>query len=173
MQAIPMPPRISRSDTPVTPVHELATQLEEAERDLLEALVALKAIGSRCQRLLTTFAELRACIASSQTGEPLACGCDFSDIGAIRGLEPAPASRGAIAGTACGHGSEAGSIDRLTPREIEVLILIASGQSNAAIARALGLSLRTVERHINNLYRKIDAENKADATAYALRHHLA
>ncbi len=61
----------------------------------------------------------------------------------------------------------------LTDREIEVLRLIAGGRSNKEIASELCLSIRTVERHINNLYRKIDAQNKADATAFALRHDLA
>jgi DNA-binding NarL/FixJ family response regulator len=51
-----------------------------------------------------------------------------------------------------------------------VLRLIAAGKSNQQIADALVLSLRTVERHITNLYAKIGAHGKADATAYALRH---
>jgi pimeloyl-ACP methyl ester carboxylesterase len=58
----------------------------------------------------------------------------------------------------------------LTHRETEVLGLIAAGNSNQQIADALVLSLRTVERHITNLYAKIGAHGKADATAYALRH---
>jgi DNA-binding CsgD family transcriptional regulator len=56
----------------------------------------------------------------------------------------------------------------LTARETEVLRLIASGQSNAEIAAELTLSVRTVERHIGNLYGKIGARGRADATAYAL-----
>jgi pimeloyl-ACP methyl ester carboxylesterase/DNA-binding CsgD family transcriptional regulator len=59
---------------------------------------------------------------------------------------------------------------KLTPREREVLHLIAAGRSNQQIADDLVLSLRTVERHITNLYGKIGAHGKADATAYALRH---
>ena len=59
---------------------------------------------------------------------------------------------------------------RLSPREAEVLHLIAAGRSNQQIADTLVLSLRTVERHITNLYGKIGAHGKADATAYALRH---
>lgn len=61
----------------------------------------------------------------------------------------------------------------LTAREVEVLRLIASGKSNKVIALTLSLSIRTVERHINNIYRKIDAQNKAEATAWALRNALA
>ncbi len=60
----------------------------------------------------------------------------------------------------------------LTPREVEVLRLIAAGQSNREIAAALSVSPRTIERHIEHLYRKIGAHSKAEATAYAFRHHL-
>lgn len=64
------------------------------------------------------------------------------------------------------------SPDRLTAREIEVLRLVASGQTNQEIAAELSLSVRTVERHIGNLYGKIGARGRADATAYALRQGL-
>jgi predicted ATPase/DNA-binding CsgD family transcriptional regulator len=60
----------------------------------------------------------------------------------------------------------------LTSREAEVLRLVAQGQSNKEIAAELVLSVRTVERHITNLYGKIDARGKADATAYAIHHGL-
>ncbi|MCZ6707606.1 MAG: alpha/beta fold hydrolase [Chloroflexi bacterium] len=60
----------------------------------------------------------------------------------------------------------------LTPREREVIELLARGDSNQEIAHALGLSVRTVERHVENLYRKIAARGRADAIAYALRHDL-
>jgi DNA-binding CsgD family transcriptional regulator len=60
----------------------------------------------------------------------------------------------------------------LTSREVEVLRLVARGQSNKEIAAELVLSVRTVERHITNLYAKIDARGKADATAYAIHHGL-
>ena len=60
----------------------------------------------------------------------------------------------------------------LSPREAEILRLLALGGSNHQIARALGLSPRTVQRHIANIYLKIGAHNKADAAAYALRHRL-
>ena len=51
--------------------------------------------------------------------------------------------------------------------------LLAAGESNGEIARRLGLSTHTIERHVANIYRKIDARGRADATAYALRHGLA
>ena len=77
----------------------------------------------------------------------------------------APATRG---------GHVAGSTgDVLTPRELEVLRLVAAGSSNGEIAAALGLSINTVERHVGNVYRKIDARGRADATAFAIRRGLA
>lgn len=64
---------------------------------------------------------------------------------------------------------------RLTPREAQVLHLIAGGESNQSIALGLGLSLRTVERHTANLYLKIGVDGPAARTAaanYAFRHGL-
>ena len=66
-----------------------------------------------------------------------------------------------------------GTTQRLTPRELEVLRLIAAGESNGQIAASLDRSINTVERHVANLYRKIDARGRADATAYAIRNGLA
>jgi pimeloyl-ACP methyl ester carboxylesterase/DNA-binding CsgD family transcriptional regulator len=60
----------------------------------------------------------------------------------------------------------------LTPRETEVLRLIAAGRTNREISDELVLSVRTVARHITNVYAKIGARSKAEATAYAFRHHL-
>jgi DNA-binding CsgD family transcriptional regulator len=56
---------------------------------------------------------------------------------------------------------------------VEVLGLLARGETNAQIAVALGLSINTVERHVANLYRKIDARGRAEASAFAVRNGLA
>ena len=56
----------------------------------------------------------------------------------------------------------------LTPREREVLALLASGKSNREIAELLVLSTRTVERHVLNIYGKIEVANRSQATAFAL-----
>jgi DNA-binding CsgD family transcriptional regulator len=56
-------------------------------------------------------------------------------------------------------------------RLLDVLREVAAGKSNMEIAAALSISGRTVDRHIANLYMKIDAHNKADA-AYAFRNGL-
>jgi len=62
--------------------------------------------------------------------------------------------------------------DELTPRELDVLRLVAGGDANAEVAQRLGLSVHTVERHLTNLYPKIGARGRADATAYAIRHGI-
>ena len=61
----------------------------------------------------------------------------------------------------------------LSPRETEVLRLLADGESNGQIAARLGISINTVERHVVNLYRKIDARGRAEATAWAIRNGVA
>lgn len=61
----------------------------------------------------------------------------------------------------------------LSRREAEVLRLLAAGRCNRAIAATLCLSPGTVQRHVANAYLKIGAHNRAEATAYALRHGLA
>lgn len=62
--------------------------------------------------------------------------------------------------------------DGLTEREVEVLRLLATGLSSKEIGAALVLSVRTVERHIANLYLKTGTHGRAQATAYALSHGL-
>ena len=54
-----------------------------------------------------------------------------------------------------------------------MLGLLATGQSNRRIAQVLCLSPRTVQRHVANVYLKIGAHCRAEATAHALRHGLA
>jgi ATP/maltotriose-dependent transcriptional regulator MalT len=61
---------------------------------------------------------------------------------------------------------------RLTPRELQVLRLVATGKTNRAIADTLVVSERTVDRHVSNIFTKLDVASRAAATAYAYRHRL-
>ena len=60
----------------------------------------------------------------------------------------------------------------LTPRELEVLGLIAAGKTNKVIARELFLSEKTVDRHVSNIFLKLGVSSRAAATAYAFTHKL-
>ena len=57
----------------------------------------------------------------------------------------------------------------LTPRELEVLALLAEGMSNKAIARRLGISVHTAKFHVGALIDKFDAVGRTDAVAHAAR----
>jgi DNA-binding CsgD family transcriptional regulator len=61
----------------------------------------------------------------------------------------------------------------LTAREAEVLRLLSAHRSNREIAEELVLSVRTVERHLSNIFAKIDAHNRREARAFAGHHGLA
>jgi DNA-binding NarL/FixJ family response regulator len=63
--------------------------------------------------------------------------------------------------------------DELTPREVEVLKLIAAGLSNAEIADALVVSAATVKTHINRIFSKTGARDRAQAVRYAYQHGIA
>lgn len=60
----------------------------------------------------------------------------------------------------------------LTDRELEVLRLVASGRTNQAIAEVLVLSVKTVDRHVSNIFTKLGVSSRSAATAYAYRHHV-
>ena len=57
----------------------------------------------------------------------------------------------------------------LTPRERDVLVLLAEGASNKAIARQLGISVHTAKFHVGSLLEKFDATGRTDVVAHAAR----
>ena len=61
---------------------------------------------------------------------------------------------------------------RLTLREVQVLRLVAAGKTNSAVAAELFLSERTVERHLSNIFTKLDLSTRTAATAWAYEHGL-
>jgi DNA-binding NarL/FixJ family response regulator len=64
------------------------------------------------------------------------------------------------------------SAGQLTAREVQVLCLVATGKTNRAIAAGLGISEKTVARHVSNIFTKLDLSSRAAATAYAYQHGL-
>lgn len=70
------------------------------------------------------------------------------------------------------HPSPQPTIEELTPREYEVLELVAQGATNAEIAAQLGISENTVKFHMKNILQKLHASNRAEVVAYALKSGL-
>ena len=66
----------------------------------------------------------------------------------------------------------AGESHGLTPRELEVLRLIAAGNSNREIAAELVISEHTVARHAQNIYAKLGVSSRTAASAFAFSHDL-
>jgi len=90
-------------------------------------------------------------------------------------LDPAVQQRllTAVLETAPASPTEGELPDDLTPREVEVLKLIASGLSNAEIAAELVVSAATVKTHVNRIFYKTGARDRAQAVRYAYRHGIA
>lgn len=84
-------------------------------------------------------------------------------------LAPAqvPVARGAAVG-----GTEAAEVDKLSPREREILQFIARGQSNKEIARALELAESTVKIHVQNMLRKLNLSSRVQAAVFAVEKGL-
>jgi DNA-binding NarL/FixJ family response regulator len=87
--------------------------------------------------------------------------------------QPAGAAPGPEAGPGAGPGAGRKLPDGLTAREAEVLTLLASGLSNAEIAGRLFLSNATVKTHINRIFAKTGARDRAQAVRYAYQHGMA
>lgn len=63
-------------------------------------------------------------------------------------------------------------VDRLTPREREIVAAVAAGESNREVARRLKLAEDTVKHHISNVFDKLGVSNRAELAAYAASHGL-
>jgi DNA-binding NarL/FixJ family response regulator len=60
----------------------------------------------------------------------------------------------------------------LTLRELQILHLVASGKSNRLIAGELFISERTVDRHVSNIFTKLDVSSRVEATAFAFKNKI-
>jgi DNA-binding NarL/FixJ family response regulator len=73
---------------------------------------------------------------------------------------------------AFGKTSSLEQIEQITPRELEVLKLVASGVSNPQIALRLNISVNTVKAHVKSLLEKLNLDNRTQLAAYAMRKGL-
>jgi DNA-binding CsgD family transcriptional regulator len=92
-------------------------------------------------------------------------------LGGIAGLRlalPGEAASVAIVSRNRGTAREPGDVE-LTPRELDVLALLAEGASNKVIARQLGISVHTAKFHVGSILDKLDATGRTDAVAHAAR----
>jgi DNA-binding NarL/FixJ family response regulator len=156
--------------------------------DGIEAIRRLAARGDRPRAIaLTTFADDASVLGALRAG---ARGYLTKDAGAeeIRAAVEAVARGEAALDPAVQHhvvaalaGGGAGSAeapagpelpDGLTPREAEVLSLIAGGLSNTEIAERLVVSAATVKSHVNHIFAKAGVRDRAQAVTYAYRHGL-
>jgi DNA-binding NarL/FixJ family response regulator len=84
-------------------------------------------------------------------------------------LSPQIAKRSSLERGTNGHGIP---LVRLTPREREIIQLLAEGHVNKEIATRLNISVKTAETHRTNIMRKIDVHSLPDLTRFAIRNHL-
>jgi DNA-binding NarL/FixJ family response regulator len=144
-----------------------------AERDYRAALVSLRQALRQWQELEAPYDAARARVLLA-----LACRAQGDDDAAELELEAARnafAELGAapdLARIAFLMHPESGDFHGLTPRELEVLRLVAAGKSNREIASALVISEHTVARHVQNIFAKLDVSSRTAAGAFAFEHDL-
>ena len=145
-----------------------------AEGDAAAALVSLRRALEVWQAIAAPYETARvrvliglACGALADADgaelELAAARAAFDDLGA----EPDVARVDAIAA-----GRHRGGSHGLTRRELQVLRLVSAGKTNRAIAAELFLSERTIERHLSNIFTKLDLPTRSAATAWAYEHGL-
>jgi len=90
-------------------------------------------------------------------------------LGGVAGLSlAAPGQPADVAIVSRERRNEAPEVE-LTPRELDVLALMAEGASNKAIAKQLGISVHTAKFHVGSILDKLDATGRTDAVAHAAR----
>jgi DNA-binding CsgD family transcriptional regulator len=146
--------------------------VELAEGEPRRALVSLR-------RAVETWHQLGAPYEEARSRELVGRACAALGDDDSSALELA-AARSAFEALGAAH--DLGRLDRLgggvptahglSARELEVLRLVAAGSTNKAIAEQLVLSARTVDRHVSNIFAKLQVSSRAAATAYAYEHDL-
>jgi DNA-binding NarL/FixJ family response regulator len=145
------------------------------DADAREALVALRDAVKLWRKLDAPYDEARARVVVAHACRALGDEDTAAlELAAARvvferlGAQPALARVEALIRRGSGAGTPAG----LSARELEVLRLLATGRTNRAIADELVLAVRTVDRHVSNIFTKLSVSSRAAATAYAYEHDL-
>jgi DNA-binding NarL/FixJ family response regulator len=166
-------------DTPY--LHAVATSARGAvllaEADASGALEALRPGWRAWQQVDAPYeaARVRVLIARAylDLGDPETAGVELAAARATfeqLGAEPDLERLAELAGVADGSDRPSEAPGGLTPREVEVLRLLATGATNREIADALVISEKTVARHLSNTYTKLGLSTRAAATAWAYEH---
>ena len=148
-----------------------AGEPEEAERHLRASLDLATACAIPFERALTLIpmAELRAHFGA--VGESAAFTAEARAICSALAAAPALARIDAQSFDRPGHSAPA-QVAGLTPRELDVLQLVAQGLTDAAAAELLFISPRTVSQHLRSIYGKLGVSSRSAATRFALEHGL-
>lgn len=151
---------------------EIATetgQWEEAQSHLHESLTLADACAAPFERALTllALAELRA--VEDKPAEAMRLLDEARLIGQPLGAAPLLARVDALMAQLAARPAQVPTGPQLSPREVEVLRLVAAGHSNPEIAEALFISPRTVTTHLTHIFDKLDVEGRAEAVALAVR----
>jgi DNA-binding CsgD family transcriptional regulator len=144
-----------------------------AERDYRAALVSLRQALRRWQELEAPYDAARARVLLALACHALGDG-DATEL-EVEAARSAFAELGAapdLARIAFLVHRGSGDFHGLTPRELEVLRLVAAGKSNREIASALVISEHTVARHVQNIFAKLDVSSRTAAGAFAFEHDL-
>jgi DNA-binding CsgD family transcriptional regulator len=112
-----------------------------------------------------------AIVVAIEIDDPLLADRVASLLGSVTGLRLA--APGEPAAVTVASPNRQSSVERhgfdLTPRELDVLALLAEGASNKTIAKQLGISVHTAKFHVSSLLDKLDATGRTDAVAHAAR----
>ncbi len=148
--------------------------VESADGNHAEALAFLQQARDRWQEIEAPYFAARTRVELARTcrglGDHEGAGMEFEAARAAferLGAGPDLARLDALAGR-----PGAGQPHKLTARELQVLRMLATGRTNKSIAAELSLSEKTVDRHVSNIFNKLDVPSRAAATAYAYKHAL-
>lgn len=145
-----------------------------AEEDARAALEHLRAAWSAWIELEAPYESARTRVLIARACRELGDedGAEVERDAARRAFESIGAVPDAARVRELGGGSAAGPRQTLSRRELEVLRLVASGTTNREIADRLSISERTVERHVSNIFTKLNVSTRTAASAHAYRHGL-